>query len=95
MTYPYVVKNTGLPGFTVIDPESDETVLVDIDYDYTGLASRLGWAPCHGSTDGTIDCPECGKTADDLISEAYDHLMENEHEEAEGLLDYFPEHEEG
>lgn len=50
------------------------TVCFQTDWDFPGLASTFGWAPCHSSTDGTIDCPECGKTAGSMIQEAREWL---------------------
>lgn len=49
------------------------------DWDYPGLAQSLGWnmrgRKCeHRSTDGTVDCRECGKTAHEFIVEAAEWL---------------------
>lgn len=59
--------------------DEENTVLVQTDWDYPGLASNLGWVPCWcGFTDGTIDCDH--KTASDMIGSAEkfinDHLGE-------------------
>src|SRR4029077_7937255 len=62
-----------------------ETLLIQTDYDYPGLATTFGWnkvgedledtASCfHTSTDGTVDCRECGKTASEFIAEAAQYL---------------------
>lgn len=55
----------------------DESVLFQTDWDFPGLARCLGWngkvgrERCeHRGTDGTIACPECGRTAGDFISAA-------------------------
>jgi hypothetical protein len=56
--------------------DEDTTVLVQMDWDFPGLASNLGYEPCDcGGTDGTVDCSH--KTAGDMITEAEDYL--NEH----------------
>lgn len=58
-------------------------VFVQTDWDYPSLAQSLGWnfqdlrRKCqHYHTDGTVDCPNCGKTASEFISEAYDWLSD-------------------
>ena len=38
------------------------TVVLDQDF-LPGVALMFGWAPCHPGTDGTVDCSECGLTA--------------------------------
>ena len=55
----------------------DESVLFQTDWDFPGLARNLGWngkvgrERCrHSGTDGTITCPECGRTAGDFIAAA-------------------------
>jgi hypothetical protein len=70
-----------------------ETILVQTDWDYPGVARTFGWdmtsvqpetpplgcRSCdHSGTDGTVMCPECGLTATDFISAAYDWLIEND-----------------
>jgi len=48
-------------------------ILVQIDYDFPGLASTFGWSPCPcGDTDGTVDCDH--RTADEMIADARDFL---------------------
>ena len=61
----------------------ESTVLVQTDWDYPSLASSLGWrmrsAKCeHRSTDGTVDCRDCGKTATEFITEAAEWLDKHE-----------------
>jgi hypothetical protein len=58
------------------DPSDDASVLIQSDWEYPSLAQTFGWQPCHDNTDGTVDCKVCGKTSTQLISEAYDYLME-------------------
>ena len=54
-----------------------ETILIQSDYDFPGVASAFGFVPCRcGATDGTIDCPH--KTASAMISAARDWLDNNE-----------------
>lgn len=62
--------------------DEDTTRLIDTDWDYPGIASVFGWNiaddDCeHEGTDGTVDCPSCGKTAGEFISEASDYLDAN------------------
>jgi len=71
-----------LPGNAKIrkelkESQGEETILFQTDWDYPGLARSLGWngkisrEQCqHRSTDGTIDCGECGKTASEFIQAA-------------------------
>ncbi len=44
------------------------------DYQFPGLAQRLGMPFDHKHTDGTVDCPDCGKTVTEFISEAVEYL---------------------
>jgi hypothetical protein len=48
-----------------------------VDYDFPDLARTLGWngkigrERCrHSGTDGTVKCPDCGRTAGEFISAA-------------------------
>jgi hypothetical protein len=53
------------------------TVLVQTDWDFPGLARDFGYVPCEcGATDGTIDCQH--HTASEMISAAADWLDEHE-----------------
>jgi hypothetical protein len=66
------------PGCYIIrNLETDEDLLVQSDYDFPGLAMKLGWTPCdclNGSaTDGTVDCA-CGRTATSMIASAAEFL---------------------
>lgn len=62
-------------------------ILVQSDWDFPGLAQSLGWKPkavwikgpsyCyHRHTDGTVDCPDCEKSAQEFINEARSWLDE-------------------
>lgn len=56
-----------------------ESVLIQTDWDYPGIATSLGWVnktrkhDCYHDTDGTVDC-SCGRTASDMIGEAEEFL---------------------
>lgn len=57
----------------------EESVYFQADWDFPALANNLGWnmssRKCrHDSTDGTVDCKECGKTASEFIAEATEWL---------------------
>lgn len=65
-------------GQFVLESEDGRSVHCGADYDHCGIAGNFGWRPCEcGSTDGTVDCPDCGRKAGDMIAEAtavlYDH----------------------
>ena len=59
-----------------------ESVLFQTDWDFPGLARTLGHRPkgscAHRSTDGTVKCEECGKTASSFIEEAVEWLDKQE-----------------
>lgn len=84
-------------GFLIVqdgaNPYSDnpaDTILIQSDWDYPGVASRTGFVPCScGATDGTVDCPH--RTASDMISAAYDWLRDRDGESFPDLAEYFPE----
>ncbi len=77
------VEATRYGHYLVTDLETEDTVLVQSDYEFPGLARAFGWSPsraareddcqCRG-TDGTVTCPDCGSTAGDYISSAADYL---------------------
>ena len=55
----------------------DRTVLVQVYYDYPGVARTFGWRGprvrkgCHhDGTDGTVDCKGCGLTVPEMIGQA-------------------------
>lgn len=68
--------------------DDDNTILVDTDWDFPGLASHLGWLGCPHGSDGTVRCCECGKSPSEFISEAYDYLVAHQGERFDGS-DYF------
>ena len=80
-------------GFLIVkddgDPYNDaDTVLIQTDWDFPGVASYLGYTPCDcGATDGTVDCEH--KTVSYMISAAYDFLRDHEGEKSNLLDEYF------
>ena len=71
-------------GFLIRNTGNAKTVLVQVDYDYPGVARSLGWSgECCGATDGTVDCKTHRKTATEMIASAYDWILEHEGEEFE------------
>jgi len=82
-------------GFLIVrdghSPYDDKnTVLIQTDWDFPGVASTIGWVPCEcGETDGTVDCPH--KKATNMISEAYDFLRMHADESFPALDEYLQE----
>lgn len=66
-------------GFTylIVDEDSGRDILVQSDYYYPSIARDFGWSHEHGETDGTIDCPVCGKSVHEMINEAQEYLDEH------------------
>ena len=59
--------------YLVVNDETGESILIQTDWDYPGIASTFGFIPCEcGETDGTVDCPH--KSATEMINEARDYL---------------------
>jgi len=82
-------------GFLIVRKDGDpykeqDTALVQTDWNYPGVAQRMGWAPCHEETDGTVDC-HCGNTAATLISQAYDFIRKYAEKEFLELDEYLTE----
>lgn len=71
------------PGCVLIENDDGRSLLIQTDWDWPGIASTFGWSPCHDRTDGTVDCPECGRTAFSLIQEARQWLDEHDGESVE------------
>jgi hypothetical protein len=62
------------------DPYGSDTILIQSDWDFAGVASNWGWKPCqcdHSSTDGTVPCEGCGKSVGDMLADAFDFLVEH------------------
>ena len=74
MAYVYFDSSYAPCGFLIVpqdgDPYDDEsTTLVQTDWDFPGVASRMGFVPCDcDATDGTVDCRH--HTATEMISAA-------------------------
>tara|TARA_R100000963_G_scaffold33022_1_gene25071 strand:+ start:401 stop:661 length:261 start_codon:yes stop_codon:yes gene_type:complete len=69
-------------NYTIIDVHTGRDILIQIDWDFPGIASTFGWIACEcGETDGTIDCAH--KTATEMIDSAREYLDENIGERAE------------
>lgn len=76
---------TGPCGYPMIEAEDGREVLVQVDYDYPGVASAFGWSVAmvgegceHSGTDGTVDCRDCGTTAVGFIAAASEWMSEND-----------------
>jgi hypothetical protein len=68
-----ITLERGLAGSYLVLADNGASVLVQVDWDFPGLASSFGWLPCFcGRTDDTIDCPH--RTAEVMIGEAREHL---------------------
>jgi hypothetical protein len=68
----------------IVRAENGKELYIQTDWDYPATASTFGWYhKCqtdnlvHGQTDGTVDCPVCGKTAHIMIQEAQEFLDEH------------------
>ena len=83
-----VIFNGSPVGFLI---DGRDTLFVQSDWEYAGVAGRMGWTPCCGSgrTDGTIDCPDCGKTASAMLVSAFAHIVAHAGERFPELDDYF------
>jgi hypothetical protein len=61
------------------DRYGEDTILVQTDWEYPAYARDFGWNMqsdgCeHQNTDGTVDCPDCGRTASSFIQAAGEFL---------------------
>jgi hypothetical protein len=88
----------GIPAY-LITADDGRDILVQLDWDYPGIAGTFGWSsvladpnnPCdHYGTDGTITCPDCGTTAGTFIASAADYLDAHDGATAEDP-GYFPD----
>ncbi len=67
-------------GGLIIRSESGDEIFIASDFDFPGIATTFGWPGCPcGSrgTDGTIDCPDCGRTASTLLRRAARWIDDN------------------
>lgn len=63
----------GPAGSYVVRADSGASILVQVDWDFAGLAGAFGWVPCVcGETDGTVDCPH--RMVGEMLSEAREYL---------------------
>lgn len=74
-----ITLEEGEPGTFILISDDGQEVLIQEDWDCPDAAAAFGWMLCCGSnaTDGTVDCPDCGATAEQLIANAYDYLAEH------------------
>lgn len=63
-----------------MDIWKDNTLFISTDYDFPSTAEMFGMQLRHKSgcskreTDGTTDCPECGKTVEQFIAQSRTYL---------------------
>jgi hypothetical protein len=84
-------------GFLIVRDDASpqresDTRLIQSDFDFPGVASRMGWRPCECSpqqTDGTVDCPVCGRKVGAMIADALQFIRDREGEIFAALDEYF------
>lgn len=94
MAYVYFDSKYALAGFLIVpdggDPyDEGTTTLVQTDWDYPSVARSMGWT-CPEDTDGTVDSPSTGLTANQMIADAFSWIETHEGESFEELDDYLP-----
>jgi hypothetical protein len=66
---------------------TNKTRLIQTDLDWPGIANTFGWSVAdvrtpsdcqHDGTDGTVDCPSCGLSANEFISAAREFIDAND-----------------
>lgn len=61
--------------YLIVDNATGKDLLVQIDWDFPGVASTFGWPGHeHPETDGTVKCPVCGAEPSEMIGEAQEWL---------------------
>jgi hypothetical protein len=71
-------------SFYVVHLATGEYLYIQTDWDFPGIAQTFGWTPkkfrkcAHRGTDGTVDCPDCGRSVSDFITEAQAYLTKHE-----------------
>ena len=71
-----------LYGNFILQADDGQELLIQLDWDYPGIASTFGWSPCPcGQTDGTVDCPH--RKASEMIGEAGEFLRDHVGDTAE------------
>lgn len=96
MAYVFFDHSYAPGGFLIVADEASpysekpgDTHLVQTDWEYAPVASRMGWEPCQcGGTDGTVACKECGREVSPMLSEAYDWICERAEEPFPALDDF-------
>jgi len=64
------------PCVAEIVNDRGESILIQTDWDWPGVASTFGWVPCQcGQTDGTVDCPH--RKASEMIQEAGEWIRDH------------------
>lgn len=80
MAYAYFDASYAPCGFLIVkdsanpySENSSDSALIQSDWDFPGVASRMGFVPCAcGATDGTVDCAH--HTASEMTEAAYDFI---------------------
>ena len=56
--------------------DDDITKLFQTDWSFPGLAREFGFTPCHDDAEPFMDipCPECDRSADQLVEDVWDYL---------------------
>ena len=71
-----------------------ESILIQTDWDWPGLATSLGWVnrtrkhDCYRYTDGTVNC-QCGRDAMSMIEAAREFLDKKTGQAYRGKLDAY------
>ena len=93
MAYIYFDSSYAPCGFLIVqdngDPyEEKDSILIQTDWDYPGIASTMGWTPCAcGETDGPIDCQH--RKTGEMINEAWEFIKTRDGKSFPELNDYF------
>lgn len=100
-----VSRHPSVPcGYLITNDADDRTEMCTFDHDFPNLARTFGWDMIayvqaepmrfrcrHHSTDGSIDCTECGVTASEFITEARAWLNSNTPKTVEDADGLFPD----
>lgn len=80
MSHKIILEDGDFGTYTVSEiRKGGKSVLIQTDWEYPSFASMFGWnmrgRKCdHRGTDGTVKCPDCGKTASAFIEEARSYI---------------------
>lgn len=78
-----IALENGPHGTYIIRNDDGRDLLVQVDYDFCGIASTFGWMKLiseaceHVHTDGTVDCRDCSLKVSDFIASAREFLDEH------------------